>query len=362
MDLDAYQQAGLYDPESPRADERRALLEHLAELGLSIEAMQRAAAVGSLHAAGSDAAVRPGPRVGIDDVAAAAGLSVEQVQRVLVAAGLKVHDDRFSESDIEVFRLFALGAALFGDEATLRFTRTMGSAMAQVSDAAISTFLVQVEDPMNREGTDELGRALATENAVAQLATIPGVLDGLFRLHVEEAIRRQRISNAGVSGPGMFRLVIGFVDLVGFTPLARDLAPSDLGELVEGFEMVANEVVGQSGGRVVKHIGDEVMFATADATQGAYIAKQLVARFAERHGVSPHAGLAYGLVLGRGGDFYGSVVNLASRIADIAVPDEILVSEDLMQAAREDPELQFAPAGRRMLKGFDDPVPLWSLS
>lgn len=362
MDADEYIAAGLLDPDAPNAESRRALLDHLSDLGISLDTMRAAAAVGSLHAVGSDAAIRPGPHVPIEEVATGAGISVELLRRVLVAAGLVVEDGNFRPTDTEIFRLFAIGAEMLGEDATLRFSRVMGAALAQVADAAIASFLVQVEDPLLRSKSDELARALATEHAVARLVEIPAVLGGLFRLHVVEAIRRQRASAAGAAGPGMFRLAVGFVDLVGFTPLARDLAPAQLGELVEDFEMVANEVVALSGGRVVKHIGDEVMFTAVDAAAGARIARSLVDRFAERHGVIPHAGLAYGLVLGRGGDFYGSVVNLASRIADIAVPEEILVTGDLVEAAAADADLHFEPAGRRMLKGFDEPVPLWSLS
>ena len=126
--------------------------------------------------------------------------------------------------------------------------------------------------------------------------------------------------------------------------------------------MTANEIVSTAGGRVVKHMGDEVMYVCVDAAAGARIARQLVARFAERHGVAPHAGVSYGPVLGRGGDFYGSVVNTASRIADIAVPGEILVTEDLVQAASDSDALTFTSAGRRLLKGYDEPVALWSLN
>ena len=362
MDLDAYQQAGLYDPASPDAAQRRALLEHFADLDISIEAMQAAAAIGSLHAAGSDAAIRPGPHIGIEEVAAEAGISVDMVRRVMTAAGLVIGDDAFRASDRDTFGIFALGAELLGEEATLRFTRAMGAALAQIADAALASFLVQVESPIVRDTREEATLARATEDAVSKLVAIPAVMDGLFRMHVVEAIRRQRASNAESEGPGMFRLVVGFVDLVGFTPLTRDLAPTELADLVEDFEMTANEVVALAGGRVVKHIGDEVMFTAVDAGAGARIARSLVEQFAERHGVAPHAGAAYGAVLGRGGDFYGPVVNLASRIADIAVPDEILVTHDLVEAAAGEEDLHFESAGRRMLKGFDEPVPLWSLS
>jgi adenylate cyclase len=362
VDTAEFEAAGLYDPAAPEATERLALLEYLAQHDVSIERMRAAAAVGSLHAARSDELIRPGGRRTIGEIAAAADLDEDMLRRVLLAAGLRTADDDFRESDVDTFHLFAVGATLFGDEALLRFTRAMGSALAAVADAAISLFLVNVEDPMLRDGTDQVERARATEDAVLALTGLPDVLGGLFRAHVEQAIMRQRAASEYGTAPGAYRLTVGFVDLVGFTPLTRELEPAALGELVEGFEMVANEVVSQQGGRVVKHIGDEVMFAAIDPVAAARIALELVARFDERDGVTPHAGLAHGVVLARGGDYYGSVVNLASRIADIAVPNEILVTEELVAAAGSDPTLQFAPAGRRQLKGFDEPVPLWSLS
>jgi adenylate cyclase len=354
--------AGLYDPAAPDAPERLALLEHLAERGVSIEAMRRAEAVGSLHSAASDSTVRPGERRTVDQIAAAAGLSVDLLRRVVVAAGVRIPDDDYRDADEQTFRLFALGAQLFGEEPTLRFTRVMGSALAGIADAAISLFLVSIEDPMLRDGSDLVARARAVESATAALVEIPHVMDGLFRGHVELAIRRQRASTAYEAGPGAFRLAIGFVDLVGFTSLTQGMAAVALAELIEGFEMTAHEIVSSRGGRVVKHIGDEVMFAAVDPAAAATIALELVHSFDDRPDVTPHAGLAFGAVMGRGGDYYGSVVNLASRVADIAVPDEILVTAEMVDAVGPDSGLGFEPAGRRQLKGFEEPVALWSLS
>ena len=118
------------------------------------------------------------------------------------------------------------------------------------------------------------------------------------------------------------------------------------------------------GGRIVKHIGDEVMFVDADPATACDIA--LRARrdaSAARPGSSPHAGVGFGPLVARGGDYYGSVVNLASRIADLAVPGEVLVTEELQRAAVGCRGLvRFEPAGRRMLKGFAEPIPLWSVT
>jgi adenylate cyclase len=356
-----FEAAGLYDPEAPDAAERLALLRHLSGRGVGIEQVQEAHRIGSLHAAASDSSVRPGAPRTIDDIAERAGLSVALLRRVVAAAGIRIADDDFRDADVETFGLFALGLGLFGEEPLLRFTRVMGAALAGVADAAISLFLVAVEDPMLREGAAPVDRARTTEDATAALDAIPPVLGGLFRSHVQLAIERQRASAVYDFAPSAFRLAIGFVDLVGFTPLARDMDPGALADLIEQFEMTAHEVVSGRGGRVVKHIGDEVMFTAVDPVGAARIAVELVERFST-HGVSPHAGLAYGSVIGRGGDYYGPVVNLASRIADIAVPNEVLVTEELVQAAGAADGLGFQPAGRRQLKGFDDPVALWSLT
>jgi adenylate cyclase len=83
----------------------------------------------------------------------------------------------------------------------------------------------------------------------------------------------------------------------------------------------------------------------------------------EDRAVTPRAGLAVGPLITRGGDYYGPVVNLASRIADLAVPSEILVTAELRDEAEKlSPALHFDPAGRRMLKGFDEPIELFSLT
>ena len=83
----------------------------------------------------------------------------------------------------------------------------------------------------------------------------------------------------------------------------------------------------------MKHIGDEVMFVEADPASRATSRCELVESFGGEAGVAPHAGVGFGPLVARGGDYYGSVVNLASRIADLAVPGEVLVTEDVERAA-----------------------------
>jgi adenylate cyclase len=154
------------------------------------------------------------------------------------------------------------------------------------------------------------------------------------------------------------RLAIGFVDLVGFTPLSRERAPEDLAAVVERFEGLANDVIAAHDGRVVKLIGDAVMFVAVEPSAACEIALTMVERFAQDAVVTPRGGLAGGPVLTRGGDYYGPVVNVAARIAERAVPNEILVTRAIVDDAAGD-RCRCEPAGKRMLKGFPEPVSLY---
>ncbi len=123
---------------------------------------------------------------------------------------------------------------------------------------------------------------------------------------------------------------------------------------VRDFEGRAHALVTAAGARVVKLIGDEVMLVSSVPDAACLAAHSLLSGFESfGHHVVPRGGLAYGNVLLRGGDYYGSVVNLASRLVDEAVPQELLVTDE---AARAATSCEFAPAGRRMVKGFSDPV------
>jgi adenylate cyclase len=182
----------------------------------------------------------------------------------------------------------------------------------------------------------------------------------IFAHHLRDAIARQRASHTDTTDRSLSRLAVGFVDLVGFTPISRQAAPSDLLQLIGQFELEAFEVAAAHNGRVVKHIGDEVMFVALDVAAGCSIAAALTDAF-DTKGIEPRAGLAFGDVISRYGDYYGPVVNLAARLADLAVPKEVLVDAAAAEAARGASVL-LEPAGRRLLKGFDEPVEVYSVA
>lgn len=366
MDLDRYQAAGLYDPAAPNAADRRRLLQWLEDHEVSFEQMQRSARVNSLWSAAGDAAVRPGRPISLDELCATVGITPERVHEVLLASGATApagEEPTFTETDLATFGMFNGGMELFGAEPVLEFTRVIGTSMARVAEAAVTLFQTTIEGPLRDAEPDPIEFAETNLRGVQSLSLIPQAMEGLFRLHVELAIRRSRQAQDVDNPYHARRMAVGFVDLVGFTTLTRQLNDVELGELVERFERQANEVVTRHDGRVVKHIGDEVMFVAVSPVAACRIATELVEAFRETDSqVIPHGGIAAGSLVTRGGDFYGPIVNLASRIAGIAIPNEILVTTDVRADAEGADGLLLEPAGHRMLKGFDEPVTVWSVS
>ena len=366
MDAAEYEARGLYDPAAPNAADRLALLEWLADRGLSVDQMVAAAAAGRLTAIAGDLALRPGDRLNTVEVAETTGLSVEAIRQLSLTVGLPVDDPDeriYTTSDVEVFKLVKATTGLFPEPALMQFVRVLGASLGRIADAAVSLFLSDVETPITEAQAGELALARAQLEAIAALDLLTDRLETLFRAHMELAIRRNTAARTEASSKVTVYVAVGFVDLVGFTPLSQRLHVRELHSIVDEFEGSAYDIVTSRGGRVVKLIGDEVMFVVLEPHDACEIALALVDRFAERGArVTPRGGLAVGEILTRGGDYYGPVVNLASRIADLAVPNEILVTPELRDRAEKgSTTLAFDAAGRRMLKGFDEPIELFAL-
>lgn len=152
---------------------------------------------------------------------------------------------------------------------------------------------------------------------------------------------------------------IGFADLSGFTVLTRALDPAQLSYLLNEFAGTVADVVHRDGGRVVKFIGDEVMWVSASPERLARAAVDLVEHpRAREEGLQVRAGLAYGAVLAINGDYFGSPVNLAARLVGAAAPSQILADSALHEQLPQWPATARGPFD---LKGFDDPVVAFEL-
>jgi class 3 adenylate cyclase len=346
---------GLYDPAAPDAGARLELLEYLVGLGAGAEDLVQFR--DQLPGLASVISIRGGGALTLADVVERTGLSEDKVRRLNRAAGFPDlgRDDRvFGEGFASLAAGMAAAEQLFGEDVVLQLVRVMGAAMARVADAVVSAFLVNVEPTVR--GADPVGLRVAQANAeaAALLPMVGDALDVLLRQHLIAA-RRTSLGDAADAGYEMQRLLVGFVDLVGSTVLTRRLSTRELGALLTEFETAAADTVTAAGGRVIKLIGDEVLYTAIDERTACAIALGLTARFADHESLpAVRAGVAGGDVLLRDGDVFGPVVNLAARAVKVAGPSELVAPPEIAAAAG----LETEPLGAQSLKGFDEGVEL----
>jgi class 3 adenylate cyclase len=355
-DVDAWISAGLYDPAVPGAPERLAMLEYLTSLGVEVDTMIEYDAKGHLGRAAPDQLVRPSPTLTRDEAAAASSLTPEQVDRAWLAIGLPVPESEkaFNEGDVELLRAFAVGGELFGFDGIVQFSRVLGSSLGRVAEAAVASFLVNVEAPLLEGGGDSLARSSTSVESLQLLLALPDVFGPLFRRHVHAAIERSRATQ----DPGSFdrfRMAVGFLDLVGYTEWSRDLSSTALADAVNDFEGEANDRITRAGARVVKNIGDAVMFVALDSATACRLALELSAYVHTHPSLTELRGaVTTGEVVARDGDYFGPTVNRAARLVKAAEPGGVVSDRPVEGFPSE-------PLTSQSLRGIDGVVAIYAI-
>ncbi|MEO6629007.1 MAG: adenylate cyclase regulatory domain-containing protein [Aquihabitans sp.] len=301
----------------------------------------------------------------ITEIAAATGLSttiIAQLWRSLGFVEPRPTDRIFTDADVDMLRAIGglLDMGVIDDALTMQMARVIGSSLARVASAVIDS--VDSVDP----GDDEAARGLSRRDsedfagvAPLLLPTLLQVMDFVWRRHVQVAARSRMASEQAGTDPS--HQVVGFADLVGFTALSQQLNTHELAAVVDRFEGIAYDTVGGLGGRVVKMIGDEVMFSIPHEPGAAEIALVLSETYRDDDELSDvRVGLAAGRVLQREADLFGPVVNLASRIVNIAFPGTVLCSAEIYASLEGNVEYGWKSIGQRNLKDIGR-VPLYVL-
>ena len=346
-------------PAGSDADQHRELVSYLQSTGFTDE--QIASNEGHLLSMASRRVLfGDEERVTIADIAAKAGCDAALVRKVALAAGLPYGGDDVACSPrlVEVMSSFLVGAAVFGEDVTLQFTRVLGTATAGLAEAALATFASNRAASLLEGGATLADIARAGAEATVALLGVPPVLDVLLRLHFENA-NIARFADRE-SGP-MLDLAIGFVDLVESTRLTMSVSGQELASALSDFERNASDAVVGVGGRVVKRIGDAVMYVASDPS-GACTAAASILASVDRHPTlgTARAAVVWGRVLPRDGDYFGSAVNLAARAVPLADPGAIVVSAEVRDALPAG-EWSVTPLDEQTLKGFDEPVALFRI-
>lgn len=282
------------------------------------------------------------------EVADQAGVSEDLAVRLRRAMGIPDADKGeavYNEYDRDALLMAhrVLDEGRLSEAEVLHLTRTLGLAASRMADAVVSFWADGVTATPDRMVSD------------------PDDLPGLY--HIDDLERtvvfllRRHLLAAAVRRLGMGgaesaqAVAVGFADLVGFTSLSQQLSDQETAQLVERFEILATDRVVAGSGRVIKMIGDEVMFSSAPEAVGE-IALGLADAFNSPDLPAVRVGLACGPVVSQSGDLFGPVVNLASRATMSALPGSVLVAPSLAEILGQDPRYRLKTLKPRRLKGI----------
>ncbi len=288
-----------------------------------------------------------------NEAAAKVGVSVEEGRRYWRALGFADTGDSvvYTDADVTALRqlLSLVEEGVLSEDLAVGLVRALGHTTARLADWEVDLVIEQLSGGTGRRDGLDIGAAY--ELAQRLLPDLEAFLVQAWRRRLAAAAHRVLTDDETLLDA--VHATVGFADLVGFTRLARRLDERRLADLVERFEHMAADIVSASGGRLVKTLGDEVLFVADQPTAAADAALSLLETFAGDPAVPElRVGLATGLVVSRMGDVFGTTVNLASRLTALARPGSVLC--DAATAADLGAEQGFVTVGlwRRPLRGL----------
>jgi adenylate cyclase len=352
--------SGLLDGlEGKARTERAELIPWLLDRGITVE-----------HIRGAFAPMLLAPRriLGDDGVYVSAretsettGIDLELLQRLQRAMGLPRVDDPDAAVHLRADAEAAAFAQKFIDlgitpDDIVQITHMLGEGLSRAAEVMRYTGLATVLTP----GATELEIAQASEALLTEVAPILGpMIHELLLFQLRHLMEHEAVSASeraeGQRIPGARLVTIAFADLVGFTRLGEVVPPEELEGLAHRLADLAREVAVQPV-RFIKTIGDEVMLVSPDPVALLDAVLDLVDATDDEDYPTLRVGVATGMAVSRAGDWFGSPVNLASRVTGAARPGSILVAESAREAIGDDRRFTWSFAGGRHLKGIKSEV------
>ncbi|MFC5380236.1 adenylate/guanylate cyclase domain-containing protein [Aquipuribacter nitratireducens] len=275
------------------------------------------------------------------EAARAVGVSQLSARKLFRALGYAEVADQPALGDTELSALeLAAGMVRDGtlDEQTvLNLSRAVGRSLDRLATWQVESVAERVD-----------GDPTATVALLEQLGPrLEALLAIVWRRLIDDAVDRVVVP-AGEA----FERAVGFADVVGWTQVVQSLDEPELADLVRRFGDVAGDVIADGGGRVIKTVGDEVMFSARGPEDAARTALELADAFHDEPLVpGVRVGFAHGPVVARLGDLFGSTVNLASRVCRLAGGGEVLTDARTATLLTGTPGLRLRPLGERQVRG-----------
>jgi adenylate cyclase len=303
-----------------------------------------------------------GTYVSAREIAESAGVDLELLQRLQRAVGLPWVDDpdaavhMRADGNIAGYARRFMEASIDAEHA-LQTLRVLADGLSHTVDLMRGAMLAAIVEP----GATELEIARRSQEMVSRMAPMLGpFVEDMLLVQLRHQLDTDAVTAgeraAGAPLPGARQITVAFADLVGFTRLGEMVPPEELVQLAERLTALGREIAVPPV-RFIKTIGDAVMFVCPEpAPMVDAVLRLLEAAQADDSLPRLRAGIASGEAVSRIGDWFGSPVNLASRVTGVARPGSVLAAGPVQQALADDDAFRWSFAGARHLKGIKGEV------
>jgi adenylate cyclase len=286
------------------------------------------------------------------------GVSMEFAERLWRAFGYpQPADDAVAFTERDVVALASIrnlmDECVFDEDRVIRMVRAVGQTMARLAEWQIDILAGDLADAQDQPPPQTVRAVL--ELVETRIGELEPLIVHAWRRQLAAAGTRAVTVAAGEDEmvPVRTHLAVGFADMVSFTQTSRGMGAADLAKMVESFEETTADVIASHGGRLVKTLGDEVLF-TAEAPQVGGEIGLGIGEAVTEHEIIPavRVGVAYGPVLPLMGDVFGTTVNLAARLTSLARPGSVLIDAGVAAELEGSPRYDVQRLVRRPARGL----------
>ena len=331
-----------------------------------------------------------GVRYTASEVAERTGVTLDQAKKLWRALGFPEQGSEVAFTDADADALETLiglvRSGLIDFDMGVNLTRAVGQTMARLADWEVATLVHRAEELVDEgsgngsgngsdggngtggggdgdtpdaptgdpdahaAGADRMDAALRLVDEIS--APFEELLVYVWRRHLAAAVARVEALRANEEDLNTVQLTVGFADIVSFTALSNRLTEERIGDLVELFESRCADVVAAQRGRVIKSIGDSVLFVNDDPVAALDTADGIISVIGrDTRMPDVRVGLASGLVVMRLGDVFGPPVNMAARLTAVARRNRVITDHATVEVLPRD---QFSARAlpARPVRGF----------
>ena len=345
--------------------ERAELVEWLLEQGITADEIRSAnppLLLATRHLIGDD-----GTYVSTREISETYGIDLILLQRVQRAIGLVSVDDpdaivhMRADGEAAAFAQRFVDLGLDPDQLVL-VVRVLAEGLSRTAEVMRYSALSAIMRP----GATEVEIAKASKALVSQIAPMLGpMVQNMLFMQLRHMMETEAVNAAeraaGQPLPGARQITVAFADLVGFTRIGEAVSAEELGQLANRLAVLARDMTVPPV-RFIKTIGDAVMFVCPDPVPLLDVVLKLV-EVVDTDNDFPRlrAGVASGMAVSRAGDWFGSPVNVASRVTGVARPGTVLVADSVWDALGDTGGFLGSFAGPRRLKGIKNEVKLFRI-